>query len=177
MVVVVVLVVVVVVGAAVVVLVELVVVVGAAVVELVVVVGNVVVVVVGPNGQTPSAGGFIALKSFPSLFVSLLPGPKSTSYRSPDVLSTPSCSAKHASVPGSGGTIETGPFFPAIDALIVNIPLLTPVPASTALTTVNRESEKILRRGTLVLRPTGRAGQVCGRAMHACAPRLAYMAA
>ena len=123
---VVVLVVVVVVGAAVVVLVELVVVVGAAVVvlvELVGVVGAGVGVVVGRNGQTPSAGGFIAWESFRSLFVSLLPGPKSTSYRSPDVPPTPSCSAKHASVPGSGGTIETGPFFPAIDALIENMPL------------------------------------------------------
>jgi hypothetical protein len=61
-VVVVVLVVVVVVGAAVVVL-------GAAVVVLVELVVVVVgaVVVVGPNGQTPSASGFIALKRFASL--------------------------------------------------------------------------------------------------------------
>ncbi|HKA29844.1 MAG TPA: hypothetical protein VKH82_10730 [Candidatus Binatia bacterium] len=81
MVVVVVLVEVVVVGAAVVVLVELVVVVGAAIVlvELVVVGGAVVVVVVGPNGQTPSAGGLIALKRVPSLFMNLLPVPKGTS--------------------------------------------------------------------------------------------------
>src|SRR5262249_21675067 len=58
MVVVVVLVGVVVVGAAVVVL-----------VELVVVVGAVVVVIGEPNGQTPSAGGFIALKRVASFFV------------------------------------------------------------------------------------------------------------
>ena len=64
--------------------VELVVVVGAivVVVELVVVVvgGAVVVVVVGgPNGQMPSPGGFMAEKRMPSLFLILLPGPKSTS--------------------------------------------------------------------------------------------------
>jgi hypothetical protein len=47
---------------------------------VVVVVLVVVVVVVGPNGQTPSAGGFIALKRVASLFVILLPGPKSTSF-------------------------------------------------------------------------------------------------
>jgi hypothetical protein len=39
------------------------------------------------------------------------------------VPSTLSCRAKQASVPGSGGTIETGPFFPVIETWIVNVPL------------------------------------------------------
>jgi hypothetical protein len=35
---------------------------------------------------------------------------------------TPSCTATHALVPGAGGTSETGPFLPLIEALILNVP-------------------------------------------------------